>query len=164
MSLFITSDTHFGHSRIIELSRRSFQSLADMEETIIARWNEWISARDDVWHLGDFTFRTADPRKYFDRLNGRKHLIAGNHDSDETKTLGWVDVQDLRNIRFNHQKFVLCHYPLLEWDGFYRGAIHLHGHQHNKTALRSVRRVDVGVDGNDYRPWAIEELAELVAS
>ena len=161
MTLFVTSDTHFDHENIIRLCERPFASKEEMNETIIERWNERVGPRDEVWHLGDFAFK-GEHQKFFDRLNGRKHLIIGNHDDPKVFEAGWVTVDEYRYLRHEGERFVLFHYPILEWDGFWKGVIHLHGHQHNRdSALRSERRIDVGVDANGFRPWAIEELLQL---
>lgn len=158
MTIFITSDTHFDHENIIRLCERPFAGKDEMNETIVERWNAVIGPRDEVWHLGDFAFK-GEHQKFFDRLNGHKHLILGNHDDPKDLSVGWESVSWYRYLRHDGHRFVLFHYPILEWDGFYKGVIHLHGHQHNRdSAKRAERRVDVGVDANDFRPWAIEEL------
>lgn len=159
---FVTSDTHFGHKNIIRLCDRPFASVEEMDETMIDRWNEVVRPNDIVWHLGDFAYKLpGGPHKIFNRLNGSKYFITGNHDPEPTLKLGWVYVNNYVEMDWG-PKFVLFHYPMVEWNHFYRGAIHCHGHQHNKEALRAPRRVDVGVDANDFRPWAVEELVELV--
>lgn len=64
------------------------------------------------------------------------------------------------------QSLVLCHYPLLEWPRFYRGAgcWHLHGHQHGflnnpKTPLSAnAYRLDVGVDSWEFSPVSMQQL------
>lgn len=49
-------------------------------------------------------------------------------------------------------KFILFHYPIEEWNGYFRGSIDLHGHQHNhreynlENLKKGVRRYDMGVD------------------
>jgi calcineurin-like phosphoesterase family protein len=161
LTIFITSDTHFDHENIIRLCERPFASKEEMNETLIERWNERIKPRDEVWHLGDFAYK-GEHQKFFDRLNGRKHLILGNHDDAHDVSNGWETVGEYRYLRHEGERFVLFHYPILEWDGFYKGAIHLHGHQHNRdSAWRDDRRIDVGVDASNFYPWAIEELSLL---
>lgn len=39
MTVFFTSDTHFGHEAIIRHCGRPFASVAEMDEALIARWN-----------------------------------------------------------------------------------------------------------------------------
>lgn len=81
--VFFTSDQHFGHARIVELSSRPFGSIEEHDEAMIERWNKAVRKADDiVWVLGDFTSEgsTAKGLGYLPRLNGRKRLVAGNHD------------------------------------------------------------------------------------
>jgi len=82
------------------------------------------------------------------RLNGRIHLLLGNHDpalrgipSDT-----YASVQEgIKEITVEGQKIVLCHYALREWQGAMGGAWHLFGHTHG--GLRPFgKSVDVGVD------------------
>ena len=83
LSIFFTADTHFGHGGALGLFRRPFASVAEMNEAVIARWNEAIRAGDEVWHLGDFAVRrsAAEVAENLGRLNGKIHLIIGNNDS-----------------------------------------------------------------------------------
>jgi calcineurin-like phosphoesterase family protein len=84
MVVFFISDTHFGHENIIRMCRRPFGSVAEMDEALIARWNERVGAADTIYHLGDFCYRNrCGADTYLRCLNGQIHLIAGNHD-DET--------------------------------------------------------------------------------
>lgn len=162
--IWFTSDLHLGHARIIELCQRPFSSVEEMDEAIIARWNERIAPTDIVWCLGDFAFGTAHATAALARLKGRKMLITGNHDHrDVRRGPGWEEVLPYHLLIGQLNEFVLFHYPIEEWHNQRRGAIHLHGHQHNKKPVTARRRVDVGVDANDFRPWSIDEIEALVA-
>jgi|SRR6478735_1148981 len=78
---FFTSDTHFGHARIIELCDRPFKSVEHMDETLINNWNETVSPGDIVYHLGDVALGSWDRWDgILSRLNGHKILVVGNHD------------------------------------------------------------------------------------
>lgn len=161
--IWFTSDLHLGHARIIELCKRPFSSVEEMNETIIARWNERIAPTDSVYCLGDFAFGKALARDALARLNGTKFLIQGNHDHRDIRRLdGWAQVVPYYFLEGQLNHFVLFHYPIEEWDKQRYGAIHLHGHQHNAAPVTGKRRIDVGVDGNDYRPWSIDEIEKLV--
>src|ERR1700679_1209220 len=86
------SDLHLGHTRIIELANRPFSSVEEMNEQMVLRWNSVVGENDDVFFGGDFMFSKKDV--WFDRLNGVKHLIKGNHDHKETLKLGWYSIHD----------------------------------------------------------------------
>jgi calcineurin-like phosphoesterase family protein len=79
--IFYTSDTHFSHERIIELSDRPFEDAQEMNEMIIRYWNETVEPGDTVYHLGDVAMGTiVDSLPLVGRLNGFKILVPGNHD------------------------------------------------------------------------------------
>lgn len=81
MTIFLTSDTHFGHRNIIKYSARPFGSVEEMNEVMVDRWNEAVSSNDVVYHLGDFAMGKIDETlPIVSRLNGRITLIVGNHD------------------------------------------------------------------------------------
>ena len=44
------------------------------------------------------------------------------------------------------------------------GSIHLHGHLHSNYAIRNtkMRKMDVGLDGNNMNPWNITEIFQLM--
>ncbi len=168
-NIFFTSDHHFGHKGVIKHSKRPFQSVEEMNETMIQKWNEKVRKNDLVYHLGDIALMS--PRKLEDileRLNGKIHLIKGNHDKLTQNCLErfeWIrDYHELKlpNPRSaNNQLIILMHYPLMTWKGKYSGAYHFYGHSHGK--LNSYNRklaLDVGVDCHDFYPLSYEEIQE----
>lgn len=81
MSTWYTADTHFGHSNILHLGEgRPFADIAAHDWALISRWNERVQPDDVVWHLGDFSMSITAMERVVPRLNGRIHLVAGNHD------------------------------------------------------------------------------------
>ena len=95
MTLWLTSDTHFGHASVIAMCDRPFADVEEMDAALTERWNALVRPRDTVWHLGDFSLGpkgTAERR--FRRLNGSIHLVRGNHDGDDVvKGCAWASVQ-----------------------------------------------------------------------
>jgi calcineurin-like phosphoesterase family protein len=167
MTVFFTSDTHFGHTRALKCHKRPWTSVAAMDDGMVERWNSVVHPNDTVYHLGDFGFGLAS-RLYdlFQSLNGHKFLIRGNHDTDHTLALPWEGIYDLHKIRVGPHRFVLCHYPLLAWERMERGYIQLHGHQHNRHRQpdRRKRRYDVGVDAWNYTPVSADVLMDHAES
>src|SRR4051812_8195892 len=81
MTLYFTSDLHFGHQRIIELCNRPFGSVEEMNQTIIDRWNDTVKNDDTVFVLGDVAMgKISDSLPLVKKLKGNKHLVSGNHD------------------------------------------------------------------------------------
>lgn len=77
---FFTSDTHFGHAFVAHL-RGHDDDTAAHDEDIVRAWNETVTKRDTVFHLGDVTLAPiARIAPLIARLNGTIHLISGNHD------------------------------------------------------------------------------------
>ena len=76
MRSWFTSDTHFGHSRILAYAHRPFANVDEMDEALIRNWNSVVGERDDVYHLGDMMFRLSRERAeaILGRLRGRIHL------------------------------------------------------------------------------------------
>ncbi len=160
MAVFFTSDTHFGHGGTLGLYKRPFGSVAEMNEALVARWNERVGPADEVWHLGDFAIRQrpAAMAGWLDRLNGTKRLVAGNNDGPETTALpGWASIHSYVEITVDGVPLILCHYPFRSWRGMEKGALDLHGHSHGRMKPLP-RQFDVGVDVWRFRPVALAEI------
>ena len=56
---FVISDTHLGHYNIIGYCDRPFETLEEMNETLIQNWNDAIKNNDTVYFLGDLAFGKA---------------------------------------------------------------------------------------------------------
>ncbi|WP_242096204.1 metallophosphoesterase family protein [Sphingomonas sp. CROZ-RG-20F-R02-07] len=158
MALFFTADTHFGDHRTLNIHRRPFATVGEMDEALVTAWNAIVGADDVVWHLGDVARRPADVAALLSRLNGTKHLIRGNNDPVATgEAAGWASVGDYVELTEDGHRLVLCHYPFRSWNGQHRRAINLHGHSHGRLKPM-LRQHDVGVDARNFRPVRLAEL------
>lgn len=170
--IYFTSDTHFWHRAVMGYCNRPWDTVEEMNEGLIERWNSRVGLTDTVYHLGDFAFcGTGKATDIFNRLHGFKHLIRGNHDGKTTCKLGWQSIKDYYVLRAQsnyedeegiihqfHQPIVLMHFPILSWDGMHHGSWHLHGHCHGSLPDHGGKRMDVGVDPNDWYPLSFSEL------
>lgn len=177
MTIFFTSDTHFGHANILKYcwdSRslafpgKSFEdifavkreSIKTHDEFLIRSWNSVVSPEDTVYHLGDVAFGSFDTNK----LNGTKVLVKGNHDPKNNP--GFKEVHAHLNVVLEHPhtnekiQVFLSHHPHDEWEGNERGVLHFHGHTHGTLPYRVgyENRLDLGVDCWDMRPVSIVEI------
>ena len=161
-----SADLHFGHHRIIDFCKRPFASTAEMNAALIANFQACVRHDDDLWILGDFAFGraedTAQFESWFHSLPGRKHLIIGNHDDEAVISLPWASTEYMAEIKDGDQSLVLCHYPMITWNGARRGALQLFGHVHDQWS-GSRNSVNVGVDQWDFRPVQVSDIARRAA-
>ena len=150
--IWFTADQHFDHKNIIRLCGRPFNSVEEMNDTLIQNWNNVVASDDTVYVLGDFAWK--NPKPHIDELNGDIIFIIGGHDK---KLKG----EKLLEIQIDQQWFILCHYPLYSWNKEYYGSIHLHGHNHNNPIEEKRNRINVGVDVWDFYPVPLNEILKL---
>ena len=83
------SDLHFFHKNVTAMGsnfdNRPFQDIEEMHEGIRKRWNQEVAPKDDVYVLGDLIWNLRNgnreaAKELLDSLNGKLHLILGNHD------------------------------------------------------------------------------------
>jgi calcineurin-like phosphoesterase family protein len=170
MNIYFTADTHFSHKNILKYENRPFQSVEEMNEKMIEKWNMKVTNSDQIYILGDFFFgKGQDAEGLIKRLNGQKFLIRGNHDSFlrdkfNTSLFGWI--KDYFVLRHNNLKFVLFHYPIQVWDCKHHGAIHLYGHVHSNKENHHPLLVElgnaynVGADVNNFEPISLDEVLQ----
>ena len=95
--IYFTADMHFNHKNIIRHCNRPFESVEEMNEVIIARFNAKVKQKDSLYILGDAVWGSADSaNKIMKRLNGKKFLIRGNHD------YRWVENQEFDKTMFEY--------------------------------------------------------------
>lgn len=165
--IYYTADLHLGHANVIRHDGRPYDSLEEMDETLIENWNSRVRKNDEVFVVGDFCFR-GDSKLYLKRLNGIKHLIIGNHDTallkDKQALAYFATVDQIRDIRDYGKHIVLCHYPIAEWNGYYHGSYLVYGHIHNNKnkayefMKNEERALNAGCMINQYTPVTFEEL------
>ena len=118
---YYIADLHFGHDNIIRFDDRPYDSVESMEEELINNWNKAVKSEDDeVYILGDFSWEnTEKTHEILDKLNGKKYLILGNHDTWVTsESMDYLeDIQDLTTIKdeaLDGRRFnvFLSHYPI----------------------------------------------------
>lgn len=160
--IFVTSDLHFNHKNILAYCpNRKFGSIEEMNEAIIVDWNTKVRQEDTVYFLGDFAMGPKDKHVGFlTQLNGNIKIVPGNHDSHLrkiAKSSGLpprVEMLDpIHNLKHGGTYFVLCHFPLEEWEGMaghssdhITGSLHLHGHTHGNMKNKRHDRWDIGYD------------------
>ena len=183
-AVFLTSDTHFGHTGVCRFMRndgvtklRPWDDPDEMDEEMIQRWNDRVRPNDKVYHLGDVVINRK-ALKTLSRLNGDKVLIRGNHDI-------FPDVEYreyFRELRAYHvmNGMILSHIPLHN-DSLGRFGVNIHGHLH-ANRVKKARGVDaktgailyndkpdvryhcVCVEQTDYTPILFEDVIKRITA
>ena len=173
-SVFLTSDTHFGHAGVCKFLRddgvtklRPWDNPEDMDEEMVKRWNETVRPNDKVYHLGDVVINRK-ALSIMHRLNGDKVLIRGNHDifrDDEYRI-------HFRELRAYHvmNGMILSHIPIHS-DSLGRFGTNIHGHLHANRVKVEVWGVDVidtryhcvCVEQTDFRPILFEDVIKRIS-
>lgn len=191
-NLYFTADSHFSHSNICSATTkwkdpgdtvRKFDSLDDMNRTIVNNINSVVGENDILFHLGDWSFGGFDQiEKFRSQIVCKNiHLVLGNHDHHiERNTDGIQSLfssvshfipyllvkREIPNSKGMMERFGFCifHYPIASWIDMNLGIIHLHGHVHLPKHLKlgQGRSLDVGMDGNDMKPYSLDEVMRLV--
>ena len=169
--IYFTSDCHFNHNNILkyEPETRPFNTIEEMNETIISNWNNVVKPEDTVYVLGDMFMGALDAiEPIFNRLNGTVKIIRGNHDTRnrlaEYKRLG-IEVKDIEYFVYKGRFFILCHFPMTN-EEFIRmivqdnsEVVFLYGHIHSNAPKGYVDGTyHVGADTNNLTPISIEQI------
>jgi calcineurin-like phosphoesterase family protein len=173
-SVFLVSDTHFGHAGVCRFLRgdgtklRPWDSPEEMDEHMIKVWNETVKPQDKVYHLGDVVINRK-ALNTLHRLNGDKVLIRGNHDifrDDEYR-------QFFRELRAYHvmNGMILSHIPIHP-ESLGRFGVNIHGHLHANRVMKvkhagakpeiDTRYHCVCVEQTDFRPILFEDVIKRI--
>lgn len=171
MKTWITSDHHFHHSNVLNFVddagrkiRPEFASVEEMNEYMIAMWNEHIAPDDKVYHLGDIIISTATYRidDIMNKLNGRKILIRGNHDIAPIHKYAkhFNDIRGSHGLRDNEgNNYILSHYPIHP-SSLRQNAYNIHGHTHQRC-LPDNRYINICVETTNYLPIDFNNILEF---
>ena len=178
MSIYFTSDLHFGHDKEFLWGARGFQSSQEHDEVVIERINSIVKPDDHLFILGDLMLGQDDEGGIakVKRLNGYKIFIYGNHDSSNRISLyrqNHLMVQDnyAMPYTFGKHKFFISHYPSMSanmdddkkpWQRVYN----LCGHTHtiNPFYHWEFGCYHVELDAHNCYPVSIEHIIEEIRS
>jgi calcineurin-like phosphoesterase family protein len=159
MQLWFTSDSHFSHALIIEYSKRPFSSVQEMDEAMIAGWNERVKTSDHIYHLGDLTMMRPKYIKHIiDRLNGHKRLVRGNHDIFKTHEYIEAGFKEIYGVRVI-DNLLFTHIPVHPMSKGHFD-FNVYGHLHNNL-IPDPFYINVCVEHTNYHPISLEELRQI---
>jgi calcineurin-like phosphoesterase family protein len=141
--IFHMGDFSFGNQHNIW----DFRSQIKCETIHLIYGNHDRNIKDNklVWDGGDTKF----PLRAHDLFASvQEYLYLTIHFTDDLSRRFLLQPNHTRN-------FALSHYPMKSWEGMMDGTIHLHGHVHLPMEQKwgVGKMLDVGVDGNDLKPY-----------
>ena len=184
-NIFFASDHHMGHEGpYVKFTKEGCGSLlradlatnsAEADELMIQRHNAVVKPQDRVYFVGDFCFSKHHISKA-GRMNGRKVLIKGNHDTLDLKEyLPYFD--DVRGVH-QFSGMVITHVPV-HVQSLGRWGFNVHGHLHANRITHKVmhtplgggpffyteeidpRYFNVSVEQINYTPISLEEVKKF---
>jgi len=171
---FITSDEHYGHENIIQYCDRPYANAREGIDLMIQRHNSVVPRNKNIvtLHAGDMFWNTLTEKEAQDilyQLNGSHAFLYGNHDELMERS-PWLRSQFLfvkgenkvggaHLLNWQNKKILVSHFAHRVWERSHKGSWHVYGHSHQELPP-SGRSFDIGVEGHDYCPWALEEIAQ----
>jgi len=155
MLYFFISDEHFGHKAVIDYNKRPFDSVEEMDATLIDNFNKVVGCNDVTVHAGDFCWSSKREdiyKKYVKKLNGNHIFLKGSHDRwlPDSAKMVWEKT-------IEKQPVVVCHYAFRVWGRSHYNSWNLYGHSHGR--LDPVgKQWDIGVDNNDFHPVSWDQI------
>jgi len=160
--VYCWSDLHFNHKNVIKFSDRPFDDIEQMNEHLIANYNDYVKPNDICIWVGDVGFgSTTSINNILSQCNGYKILIVGNHDFkkrniralefDETHLLYMIDYPDV--------SMVFTHYPMFNIPEPY---INIHGHLHITYGRETghPRHINVNCEVQEYKPRLLTDITK----
>ena len=188
-NIWWSSDLHINHKNICKATstwpeggQRDFNSIEEMNNTIIDNINNCVMPDDIFFILGDLTF--GHPYNLYDlrnKINCKNiYVILGNHDRNlrdnkpiKTESKGLIYPQSLFTEVVNHkeiyvdeQKIVMNHFAFKVWNQSHHGSWNLYGHSHGSLSSKG-KQLDVGIDNafnifGEYRPFSFDEIKSIM--
>lgn len=169
--IYITSDLHFSHDREFIWKPRGFNSVYEMNEAIVKRAWEVMDAEDTLYILGDLMLKDDEMGlKLVNQLPGYKHIIYGNHDTDNRiakyneRIANLQSAQWATRLNYNGYHFFLCHFPTmtgnLEKESLKQVTCNVFGHTHSKDKFYQdiPFMYNVALDAHNCYPVCIDDI------
>ena len=168
MKIFVTSNQQFGRPNAIEMTKRPFSSVEEMNETLLNNWNSTVSPEDRVYVLGNFAWDPETAEDIINSLNGDIIVIGGEFDT----ALEELDAMNnlLPNVTYHDSAIeyfmdagaTMSYWPLLDWPGKRKGIISVIGHAgENYGSDHNNGIINCSCDRWDFKPVELSKIVQL---
>ena len=160
--IFLISDLHLDHANIIRFCHRPFESIHQMNDTLVKNWNDTVGKNDLVLFGGDVSYGkcSKSTRYWIEHLNGRKIIVKGNHDKSRR-----LELHEKLILKYKKRKFMFLHNPEdvpSTWKDWV-----IHGHVHNNKPEYTLidkknKRINISAEMLNYKPISLERVLEMI--
>lgn len=173
-NIFVTSDLHFGHDKEFIWKARGYNSVDEMNEIQVQKWNSIINDDDNVYALGDLMLGETSNIDFLKRLKGKIHIVLGNHDTSTRRKLyeslpNVVEIKEVGiNLKYNKYHLILTHFPMMtangEKESLKQMNLNLYGHTHQEYDFYEDLpfMYHIGVDSHDGYPVLLDVAIEMM--
>lgn len=143
MTQYFISDLHFFHGNILNMDKRNFENITEMQNYIIDTWNSKVKEEDEVYILGDLSWEKG-PKTFelLTKLHGKLILVEGNHDAwylDDPRFDDYIFeyVTNYEELSIDGKTVIMSHYPMPFYNHQFQTKNNvpttymLYGHVHN---------------------------------
>lgn len=128
------------------------------------KWIRWYNGPIDQWYEWKDNFKTE--KECLEACSKESFYEPHQYNFNYPQDL-FTSINNYLELELDGQTFVLSHYPIDEWfDMDRKGAIMLHGHVHHTfdecETNTKYRRMDVGIDWKEFRPYSLEEIVRIM--
>lgn len=166
--IWVITDTHFGHDKIVDFCKRP----VDHESKMLINLQRCVKDDDIVIHLGDVCF--GDEEQWHKSIremcgNAKMWLVLGNHDHKSPFWYvdhGWDFAAHSIGLSTMGHNILFSHVPIAEDDWY---TLNIHGHFHNSPVerhepylydIRNNKQFLLAMEFVGYRPV---DLANIVS-
>lgn len=163
MKIWLTTDTHFGHDKLVEYAGRP----EGFSVLIYKNLKAALHPSHMLIHLGDIGIgKDAEYHAAFiETLPSRKVLVRGNHDRKSNAWYldhGWDFVCERFTDTYFGKRILFSHMPVKD-DGFYD--VNIHGHFHNsdfrvaqELAVKNDKQKLLALEYTDLKPVRLDDF------
>lgn len=167
MKIFLTGNLQFGRPSAIKQFKRPFESVEDMNQTLVDNWNSVVTPQDIVYVLGNFAWDPTTAEEMVQTLNGIIVVVPGEIDD------AIMELQD-KNILMSKAKIIepifssvsdkltVSYWPLHEWPDKSKGHYSFFGFPNTKYKTDHKKKmVNVACDYWAYKPQSLDSIMAL---
>lgn len=164
MAIFVTSNLQLGRPAAIKKYNREYQTVDEMTEDLITKWNSVVSAADTVYHLGNFALDPKTAQDALTKLNGRIYILPAELD-ESVQTLAQKGMLSTSVSMANRitlladLKCNLSYWPMYEWPEKKKGFWSIVGYPEKKyKSDPKLKTINASTDLWGNKPQDLEKL------